>query len=188
MSEQQEATATPEQRAEAAARDLADRGLSVTARAVRDAAGVRMTVAAETARAWREATAERDEVDVPEVPEDVRGRLAAIWADAYRSAHAAVSPERDQLAAAVEELRAEVEALTTTVAEVEAERDARAAEVTDAQEATAEAASRADEAVRDARESESRAKAAEGERDRLAEQVAALIERIPAVGAKEDRS
>lgn len=179
MSEQQETVATPEERAEAAARDLADRGLSVTARAVRDAAGVRMTVAAETARAWREATAERAEVEVPEVPEDVRGRVTAIWADAYRAAHAAVSPERDQLAATVEELRGEVDALTTAVAEVEAERDARAAEVTDAQDAAAEAASRADGAERDAREAEARAKSAEGERDRLAAQVAALIERIP---------
>ena len=44
---------TPEDRAEAAARDLADRGLAVTARAVREAAKVRMTVASEVARAWR---------------------------------------------------------------------------------------------------------------------------------------
>ncbi|WP_069956283.1 DNA-binding protein [Nesterenkonia massiliensis] len=179
MIKQQETTATPEDRAEAAARDLADRGLSVTARAVRDAAGVRMTVAAEVARAWREATAERTEVQVPEVPEDVRGRLAAIWADAYRTAHAAVSPERDQLAATVEELRAEVDALTTAVAEVEAERDAeveRAAALET--ERAAAVAARDEEAARAAR-AEDRAAAAEGERDRLNAQVTALIDRIP---------
>src|SRR5699024_11846122 len=39
-------TPTPEDRAEANARDLADRGMAVTARAVREAAGVRMAVAA----------------------------------------------------------------------------------------------------------------------------------------------
>lgn len=185
MSEQHATVATPEERAEMAARDLADRGLSVTARAVRGAASVRMTVAAETARAWREATAERAEVEVPDVPEDARGRLAAIWADAYRAAHAMVSPERDQLAATVEELRGEVDALTTAVAEVEAE-------VTDTQEAAAKATSRAEGAEHDTLEAEVRTKAAEaraesaeGERDRLATQVAALIERIP--GASETK-
>lgn len=116
-------TQTPEDRAEATARDLADRGKAVTARAVREAAGVRMTVAAAAARAWREATAEDSEVEVPEVPEDVSARLAAVWADAYRAAVAAVTPERDRLAAEVEELRGEVEALTATVGEVEDERD-----------------------------------------------------------------
>lgn len=122
MSKQLDAQ-TPEDRAEEAARDLADRGKVVTARAVREAAGVRMAVAAAAARAWREATTDRTEVEVPEVPADVAGRLSAIWADAYRAAVAEVTPERDRFAAEVEELRAEVEALTTTVTEVEAERD-----------------------------------------------------------------
>lgn len=116
-------TQTPEDRAEATARDLADRGKAVTARAVREAAGVRMAVAAAAARAWREATTDSSEVEIPEVPDDVVARLSAIWADAYRAAVAAVTPERDRLAAEAEELRTEVEALTTTVTEVEAERD-----------------------------------------------------------------
>lgn len=116
-------TQTPEDRAEATARDLADRGKAVTARAVREVAGVRMTVAAAAAKAWREATAEQSEVEVPEVPEDVSARMAAVWADAYRAAVATVTPERDRLAADVDELRGEVEALTTTVTEVEDERD-----------------------------------------------------------------
>lgn len=188
MTEQQESTFTPEDRAEAAARDLADRGLSVTARAVRDAAGVRMAVAADAARAWREAAAERAEVEVPEVPEDVRGRLAAIWADSYRAAHAVVSPERDQLAAEVEELRGEVDALTTAVAEVEGERDAREGEAKTARDSVEKGESLLKEATREAREAEARAAAAEGERDRLTAQVAALIERIPSVDVKEERS
>lgn len=126
---------TPEDRAEASARDLADRGKAVTARAVREAAGVRMTVAAAAARAWREATAEQSEVEVPEAPEDVTARISAIWADAYRAAMATVTPERDRLVGEVEELRAEVEALTATVSEVEDERDQATQQATEAQQA-----------------------------------------------------
>lgn len=133
MSDQLDAQ-TPEDRAEATARDLADRGKAVTARAVREAAGVRMTVAAAAAKAWREATADRAEVEVPEVPEDVTARLAAVWADAYRAAVATVTPERDRLAEEVKELRGEVDALTTTVTEVEAERDEVAQQLRAAQD------------------------------------------------------
>lgn len=179
MTNQQKSTATAEDRAEAAARDLADRGLSVTARAVRDAAGVRMIVAAEAARAWRAATVEQTEVEVPDVPEDVHGRLSAIWADAYRSAHAVLSPERDQLASTSKELQGEVDALTTAVAEVEAERDTQVAEAESARKTAAEAEARAEETARTGRDAEARAAAAEGERDRLTAQMAALIERIP---------
>jgi hypothetical protein len=192
MKEQNAQPATPEQRAEAAARDLADRGQRVTARAVREQAGVMMSVANAAARAWREATEEDTGLHVPEVPDDVRGRLSAIWADAYRAAHATVTPERDQLAATASELQAEVDALTATVEEVEAERDAHAADVTAAQKAADEAASRAEAAKREALElearataAEARADAAEGERDRLAAQVAALIERIPSASKTE---
>ena len=125
---------SPEDRAETAARDLADRGQAVTARAVREAAGVRMAVAAAAARAWREATAEDSEVEVPEIPADVNARLSAIWADAYRAAVAGVAPERDRLATEAEQLRGEVEALTATVSEVEDERDEVVQQVQDAQE------------------------------------------------------
>lgn len=178
---------SPEVRAEAAARDLADRGMAVTARAVREAAGVRMAVAAEAARAWREATATEDREPVPEVPEDVRGRLAAIWADAYRAAVAAVSPERDRLAAEVEALSGEVEALTGTVGEVEAERDAHAVRADTAEQDLATAvAERAEHETR-ADRAEDRVSAVEAERDRLAEQVNALIARIPEAKPDKDR-
>ena len=185
MAEQQETTTTPEDRAEAAARDLADRGLPVTARAVREAAGVRMAVAAHTARAWKEAASEQPDVVVPEVPDDVSSRLAAIWADAYRAAHAAVRPERDKLAASVEELEAEVEGLTAAVGTVEDERDKLADEAEAAQAAAAEAVARADAAEQAAREAGSREASIKEERDRLVAQVAALIERIPNATAKD---
>ncbi|WP_180959690.1 DNA-binding protein [Brevibacterium sp. Mu109] len=173
-------TRTPEERAEAAARDLADRGRPVTARAVREAAGVRMVLAAEVAKAWKEAENDDESVPVPPVPEDVAARLTAIWGDAYRAAVAAISPDRDRLAQEVGNLRKEVEALTETVAEVEEERDRLAADLETARGAASEAGSRAEVAERGTREAEARATAVEAERDRLADQVTALIERVPA--------
>lgn len=110
---------TPEARAEAAARELADTGRAVTARAVREAAGVRMTVAAAVAKAWNEATTEDDTVPVPEVPTDVRGRFEAIWADAYRAAWDAVAPERDRLQVEVEQLTKDAQAYIADLHEAE---------------------------------------------------------------------
>lgn len=184
MSEQQESQ-SPEDRAEAAARDLADRGRAVTARAVREAAKVRMAVASEVARAWRDAQAEGTEVEVPAVPEDVRGRLDAIWADAYRSAAATITPERDRLATEVEELRGEVDALTATVADVETERDEHAARLEEETQARTAAESDRDEATASAARAEDRAASVEAERDRLSAQVSALIERIPGTSETE---
>lgn len=178
MSEQPQ-TQTPEDRAEATARDLADRGMAVTARAVREAAGVRMAVAAAAARAWREATAEQSEVEVPPVPEDVSARMSAIWGDAYRAAVATVTPERDRLAAEADELRAEVEALTATVSEVEEERDQATQQrdtVHTAQQATEDQLREATQALstREATITELR------EQNRtLTSQLDALIARIP---------
>ena len=51
--------------------------------------------------------------------------------------------------------------------------------------AAAEAVARAEAAEQSAREAQSRAASIEGERDRLAAQVAALIERIPNATAKD---
>ncbi|GAA4350262.1 hypothetical protein GCM10023165_37640 [Variovorax defluvii] len=177
---------TPEVRAEQAARDLADRGMAVTARAVREAAGVRMVVAAATAKAWNAAAAEQDHEVIPDVPEDVQGRLSAIWADAYRAALAAVTPERDRLATEVEELRGEVDALTATVADVETERDERAARLDKTEQERASVVSARDDAVVRASRAEDRAEAAEAERDRVSEQMRALIARIPEIDTKRE--
>lgn len=170
---------SPEERAEVAARDLADRGLAVTARAVRESAGVRMAVAAAVAKAWRDSEAENAKLTIPDVPPDVTARFTAIWSEAYRAAFAVVSPERDRLATEVAELRKEVESLTTELAEVEDERDA-------AHSAASEAEARTAKAERDAQEQETltqiaqvTAREAEAERDRLIEQINSLITRIP---------
>lgn len=182
MAEQPDAH-TPEDRAEAAARDLADRDQAVTARAVREAAGVRMAVAAAAARAWREATAEAPEVEVPEVPEDVTARLAAVWADAYRAAVAAVTPERDQLASEVEELRGEVEALTATVSEVEDEQATTAGQ----RDAAQQAQQAGEEQLREVTQTLSSRDATIAElrehNRSLTTQVTELIARIPSDGA-----
>lgn len=182
MSEQLDAQA-PEDRAETAARDLADRGQAVTARAVREAAGVRMAVAVAAARAWREATAEDSEVEVPEVPADVTARLAAVWADAYRAAVAAVTPERDQLASEVEELRGEVEALTATVSEVEDEQATTAGQ----RDAAQQAQQAAEEQLREVTQALSSRDATITElrehNSSLTAQVTELIARIPSDGA-----
>lgn len=111
---------TPEERAEDAARDLSDRGQRVTARAVRELAGVQMSVANSVAKAWNEALS-TDSVDIPEVPNDVQGRLAGIWADAYRAAYYEVTPERDRLAAQIKELRNEYDSLLNDFADLESE-------------------------------------------------------------------
>lgn len=176
---------TPESRAEAVARDLVDTGRAVTARAVREAAGVRMAVAADVARAWREAAAGEPEV-VPPVPEDVAGRLKAIWADAYRAAVAAVSPERDRLARRVKELEDEVEKTIAEVTSLEDDKERADLESGEANKRAKQAEARADKSIHEARETEARttaaenrATAAEAERDRIEARMTALIERIP---------
>lgn len=181
MAEQRD-TQTPEDRAEATARDLADRGKAVTARAVREAAGVRMAVAAAAARAWREATTEASEVEVPEAPGDVNARMSAIWADAYRAAVAAVTPERDRLATEVEELRGEVEALTTTVTEVEAERDAAAQRYETAQNEKQTTAEQLREAHQNISTCEATITELREQNRTLTGQLDALIARIPTKG------
>src|SRR5699024_5720965 len=92
---------------------------AVTARAVREAAGVRMTVAASVAKAWNEATTEDAVVPVPEIPADVQGRLEAIWADAYLAAWDAVARERNRLRVEVEQLTKDAQAYIADLHEAE---------------------------------------------------------------------
>lgn len=200
----------PEERAEDAARDLADRGQKVTARAVRRAAGVSMTIAAAAARAWNDAMAEDDEIQVPAVPGDVIGRFEAIWSDTYRAAVSVVSPERDRLAADLAAAQDEISGLTHDVATLEKDHaDALAALRREHDEDTTAWKRELDEAVTERdqaresltvtegsitemtlklRETELRAEAAERERDdlrdNLQKQIAALLERTPGAPAE----
>ncbi|NWN87252.1 MAG: DNA-binding protein [Micrococcaceae bacterium] len=146
MSDQQ----TPEERAEAAARDLADTGRAVTARAVREAAGVRMTVAATVAKAWNDAATEDTAVPVPDVPADVQGRLEAIWADAYRAALDAAAPERDRLQLELDHLTKDVQAYIADLQEAEQTETALRAEIDQANQRATKAEADADAAVEQA--------------------------------------
>jgi len=152
---------TPEERAEAAARELADTGRAVTARAVREAAGVRMTLAAAVAKAWNAATIEDTAVPVPEVPADVQGRLEAMWADAYRAAWDAVAPQRDRLQLEVEHLTKDVQAYIADLHQAEQTEQELRAEVEQANQrataAEAEAHTAVEQAQRQAAEMRGRA-------------------------------
>lgn len=138
-----------------------------------------MAVAADAARAWKAAAEEQTQLVIPDVPADVAGRLSAIWADAYRAAVAAVSPERDRFALEIEELRAEGEALTGTVEEVEDERDEAAAQ----RDAALTDRKAAEEQLREATQTINTRSATITElreqTQRLTSQLDALIARIP---------
>lgn len=167
---------TPEARAEAVARDLADTGRAVTARAIREAAKVRMAMASATAKAWNDAARDEGHETIPAVPEDVTGRLEAIWADAYRAALAAVTPERDQLRTDVETLRAEVEGLTADVEAVEAERDTATARADDLEQKLTTAQTETEKWSMEATKHEAALTAVRDQHDKLNERIATLLE------------
>lgn len=179
MISEPQTTRTPEERAEDAALALADQGKAVTARAVREAAGVRMTVAAAAASSWRQAQEESTQVEVPPMPEDVRKRMDAAWAEAYRTAVEAVSPERDRLADEVTRLDKEVGLLTGNVVDLETQLDNLGEDLDAARQHSADVEQRAIKAETEAREAALRAQTAEDERERTAKQLEALIAKLP---------
>ena len=115
----------PAIRAQAAAEALAAEGQPVTARAVRERAGVMTTVATKAARNWRD---QHDQAtSIPDVPPALTARLEAIWADAYTTARAQFDTEREGWAARLERANTEITELTA-----EAERgDEQYAELND---------------------------------------------------------
>lgn len=139
-----------------------------------------MSIAQQTAKAWNDAAAETDTLQVPEVPKNVTARLSAIWTDAYRAAHTAFAPERDRLTAALKAARADVTSLTEDMVAVENDRDQLADAVTKLKTIVDATEERIEALTQTARDAELRLEATERERDRLAAQVDALIARIPA--------
>lgn len=127
--------ATPEEKAETAAEELAAEGKKVTARNVRARAGVAMQVAHAAAQAHNKMT--KGDQNVPDVPELVQRRLESVWREAYGAARADFSASRAgwekavtlaeeqaaELALLVEEMEGETEVLAATSRE-EAERAA----------------------------------------------------------------
>lgn len=126
MAEQQ----TPEQRAGEAAEALAAGRTAVTARAVRERSGVRMSVAAEAARLWNEREAQTEAV--PEPPAVVEARFVALWREAVAVARGEFAEARTGWEATVEQAHAERDAAVEDVERAEAERDALAGRLEDA--------------------------------------------------------
>ena len=113
---------TAEQKAAEAAASLAAEGASVTARMVRERAGVNMKAAGEAARAWNEEQAAA--AQAPELPQSVLTRVQGVWIEALSVASAAFESDRQGWDAQRQVVAAEVERLEDDVATVEAERDA----------------------------------------------------------------
>ncbi|PCC55653.1 DNA-binding protein, partial [Brevibacterium aurantiacum] len=128
------------------------------------------------ASAWNDAASEDDHETIPAVPEDVTGRLEAIWADAYRAALAAVTPERDQLRSDVDALRVEVEGLTADVETVEAERDTATTQADTLRKELAEAKAEAEKWSTEAAKHEAALSAVRDQHDKLNERITTLLE------------
>lgn len=144
-------------RAKRAVDDLAAAGLAVTARAVRERAGVRMGVAADAARAHAEDLAAAGVI--PEIPEAVSGRLEAVWREAVmaaRGAHADAvtgwTQRLEEAHAERDDAAAELDRVETLLASTVSERDEALADLTAARAEIVAARARADEETRTLRD------------------------------------
>ncbi|MGJ3510150.1 DNA-binding protein [Enemella sp. A6] len=165
---------TPEQRADEAAEELAASGEAVTARAVRQRSGVRMTVAAEAARVWNERR--QAEGAVPVVPETLVVRVEAIWREAYTAARAEFDTERAGWQTKLEAVEAERSSLTADIDQLEGERDQARTDAATAIEELGQYRSRADRA-------EASVEALQAELERVRADAAAARERADAQAA-----
>ncbi len=134
---------SPEQRAWRAAEEIAAQGRRVTARAIREAAGVSMAVAAATARAWNE---QQGPEDVPPVPEAVQLRLAGIWREAVAVARGEHEAARQGWETQVTAAQTEARELETALEVAEAQVEQLHREVEDLQAQVQGQRSRADRA------------------------------------------
>jgi len=135
---------SPADRARQAAEALAAAGQAVTARAVKQRAGVMTDVAALAARMWNDEQAAA--VAVPPVPEAWAARVEALWPAAYAVAREQFADERAGLLA--------------RLASTEVERDELLADMDRAEEATAQARQEAATAAQKAERAEEDLKAA----------------------------
>lgn len=116
-----------EERALQAAEALAAADQPVTARSVRERAGVAMAVASAAATAWNEKVAAAEAV--PDMPDDVLRRFAGVWAAAHEQAKGAFTEERDGLRAYVREVEAERDGLVSDLEQEESRREQEVAAV-----------------------------------------------------------
>lgn len=176
------------ERARIAADELTATGSAVTARAVREAAGVSMAVAAQVAREWK--TSAQAERATPEIPTRVQVRVEGLWKEAidtvrdefeaerqgWQKRLEETAAERDELISDIAQFEAKTEELQTLLEEtrVEAVANTKALE-----ESVRSATSRADRA-------EAQVEALQEERDRLIEEnraTQALLMELAAKGA-----
>ena len=103
------------ERARVAAEQLAAAGQAVTARAVRQASGVKMAV--DVARQWNEARGQ--EVEAPPVPEAVLLRIEGVWREAYSLAQDEFEAERTGWAAKIATAARELGEVTADLDDME---------------------------------------------------------------------
>ncbi|MCB9441165.1 MAG: DNA-binding protein [Mycolicibacterium sp.] len=173
--------ATAEERAARAAESLAAEGAPVTNRAVRQRAGVAMTVAAEAARAWNEREAEQQ--NVPAVPGDVQARFEAIWRRAYIGARDEFNEARTGWITKVSAAEAEAAAMLETVADLEHHLDVERSAATELAQKLSDTREKAAQDLAEAREKAARTEgsleAVTAERDRLLEQLESVRSTSP---------
>lgn len=166
---------TAEERAASAADELAAEGLSVTAAAVRERSGVRMSTALAASRDWKERDKKSREEFAEPVPEQLQARLLSAFEGAWREARALSRSEFDGARAGLEAKlltsEGEVGKLTAAVDELEEEREA--ARVLAAEQAAEQASQLAEERSR-ADRAEGALGAMTAERDRLIAQLEAM--------------
>lgn len=107
------------ERARVAADELTAAGETVTARAVREKAGVSMTVAAQIAREWK--TSAEAERATPEIPTRVQVRVEGLWKEAIDTARHEFEAERQGWQRRLEETTEERDDLIKDVAIFETE-------------------------------------------------------------------
>ena len=107
------------ERARIAADELTAAGETVTARAVREKAGVSMTVAAQIAREWK--TSAEAERAIPEIPKRVQVRVEGLWKEAIDTVRDEFEAERQGWQQRLEETVEERDGLIKDVATSETE-------------------------------------------------------------------
>ena len=170
---------TPIQRAEAAAEALAAAGEAVTGRSVRAAAGVKMTVAVDAARAWNEREAR--EGQIPDMPPAAVARATGMWREAYTLARDLFVAERTGWEGRIEALEQDAAQLTADLDDMETQRDAA--------QAMADAATQQADALRSRlTRSEAQLEDRQAEADRLREEVRELRARLDQERTRADRA
>lgn len=177
---------TPEDRAAAAAETLAAEGVPVTARAVRERSGVRMSLAAEAARAWNEQ--QSTEQAIPEAPAPVQARFTALWREAVTLARAEFNEARAGWQEKISKAEQERNDMADDLGKAEDDRDKALKAAAKADGATAAERSRADKAEGRAEALEAERDRLLGERDGLSEQLRELREQLAAGKAQEAKN